>query len=152
MVWNAFMEDEEIQALTKRTCPKCKSKSLAKFLYGLPLFNEALEKRLVTKKTILGGCSTDWDSPDWRCNDCGHRWQNDSKLKTVMSELGRICLECDSQNIALILWGYPGDFNEEMEKQVKRKEIVMGGCLVTDHDPKWECNVCFNRWGEREDD
>jgi hypothetical protein len=137
--------------LTKRTCPKCKSKNLAKFLYGLPLFNKALEKGLERKKTILGGCSTDWNSPDWRCNDCGHRWQNDSKLKEFISEIGRICPECDGKNIAFILWGYPSNL-ESMEVELSKKEIVLGGCMVTDHDPKWECNECLHRWGKRDDD
>ena len=64
----------------------------------------------------------------------------------------RTCPKCKSKNIALLFWGYPADFDESMEKQVERKEIVLGGCLVTDHDPKWECNECHNRWGERDDD
>ena len=45
--------------MTKRTCPKCKSKNLAKFLYGLPRSIEPFEKRIEEKKIILGGCSTD---------------------------------------------------------------------------------------------
>jgi hypothetical protein len=61
------------------------------------------------------------------------------------------CPKCNGKNIALIFWGYPADFDETLEKQVEQKEIVLGGCLVTDHDPKWECNECFNRWGEREE-
>ena len=61
------------------------------------------------------------------------------------------CPKCKSNNTAWIFWGYPANFDETMEKQVERKEIVMGGCIVTDHDPKWECNECYYRWGERED-
>ena len=137
--------------MTKRTCPKCKSKNLAKFLYGLPRSIEPFEKRIEEKKIILGGCSTDWDSPNWRCNDCGHRWQNNSKLKAFMSEIGRICPKCDSKIIALIFWGYPGDMDWYL-KAIDEKKIVPGGCMVTDNDPKWECNDCPNRWGERDDD
>jgi len=61
------------------------------------------------------------------------------------------CPNCKSEKIALILWGYQ-DINQEMEKSVKNKEIVLGGCIVTDHDPKWECTACNHRWGERDDD
>ena len=68
-----------------------------------------------------------------------------------MTESFLICPECKSKNVALIFWGYPGDYNETMQQQVEKKEIVLGGCLVTDHDPEWECNVCNHRWGERED-
>jgi len=63
-----------------------------------------------------------------------------------------MCPKCNSKNFALIFWGFPGDYDEEMEKQVERKEIVMGGCVVTNHDSKWECNDCLHRWGERDDD
>jgi hypothetical protein len=60
------------------------------------------------------------------------------------------CPECRSKNIALIFWGYPGDVDWYLEA-IKRKEIVAGGCLVTDDDPKWECTDCYHRWGEREE-
>ena len=68
-----------------------------------------------------------------------------------MTESVLICPECKSKNVALILWGYLGYYDETMQQQVEKKEIVIGGCLVTDHDPKWECNVCNHRWGEREE-
>ena len=67
-----------------------------------------------------------------------------------MSEKYQSCPECKSKSVALIFWGYPGD-SSIMEQQVEKKEIVMGGCIVTDHDPKRECNSCHHRWGERED-
>ena len=54
------------------------------------------------------------------------------------------------KNIADILWGYPADM-ESIKEELERKEIVLGGCLVTNHDPKWECNDCYHRWGEREE-
>ena len=60
------------------------------------------------------------------------------------------CPNCNSKKIALILWGY-ANFDREMEKAVENKEIVLGGCLVTDHDPKWECTACSHRWGERDE-
>ena len=61
------------------------------------------------------------------------------------------CPNCKSEKIALILWGYQ-NFDREMEKSVENKEIVLGGCIVSDHDPKWECIACYHRWGERDDD
>ena len=35
------------------------------------------------------------------------------------------CPKCNRKNIALIFWGYPGDF-DSIEEQVERKEIVKG--------------------------
>jgi len=61
-----------------------------------------------------------------------------------------LCPNCNSKFIAEIYWGFPGDFGS-IEEQVERKEIVMGGCIVTDNDPKWICNVCNHKWGKREE-
>ena len=68
-----------------------------------------------------------------------------------MDEIKPSCPECKSNSIAWIFWGYPED-TESLEESLDKKEIVLGGCLVTDHDPTWECNECNHRWGERDDD
>ena len=60
------------------------------------------------------------------------------------------CPNCNKTWVAEILWGYPADI-ESVEVELERKDIVLGGCLVTEHDPKWECNDCNHRWGEREE-
>lgn len=60
------------------------------------------------------------------------------------------CPNCNKEWIAEILWGYPED-TQALEQELERKEIVLGGCLVTNHDPKWECNDCNHQWGEREE-
>jgi len=59
------------------------------------------------------------------------------------------CPECNKKWIAEILWGYPD--MEAVEDKLEKKEIVLGGCYVTDNDPKWECNNCHHQWGKRED-
>ena len=61
------------------------------------------------------------------------------------------CPNCNKEWVAEIIWGFPGNFDKEMENQVERKEIILGGCLVTDHDPEWECNNCHHRWGQRDE-
>ncbi len=58
---------------------------------------------------------------------------------------GNTCPNCESTNYAEILWGLPADMRE-IEGQLERKEIVLGGCLVTEYDPIGECNECQNRW------
>ena len=60
------------------------------------------------------------------------------------------CPECNKTWIAEILWGYPADM-KSLEEALEKKEIVLGGCLVTNHDPRWACNNCHHRWGEREE-
>ena len=55
------------------------------------------------------------------------------------------CPICNGKNIAKIFWGLPADMRE-MEGELERKEIVLGGCIVTGNDPKWRCNKCLTRW------
>jgi len=68
--------------------------------------------------------------------------------KGVLEELK--CPNCKSEKFALILWGYL-DLDKEMQNAVDNKKIVIGGCMVTDHDPKWECTACSHRCGERDE-
>ncbi len=74
----------------------------------------------------------------------------DSSKRGIVWKLTGNCSSCDGKNIAEILWGYPEN-TESLEEALEKKEIVLGGCLITDHDPKWECNDCNHRWGEREE-
>jgi len=60
------------------------------------------------------------------------------------------CPDCRKSSVAEILWGEVL-LNDEGWKNLKEKKIVLGGCLVTDNDPKWECNDCNHRWGERDE-
>ena len=59
----------------------------------------------------------------------------------------KICPICNSKNIAEILWGLPADM-EELEEALEKKEIVLGGCCVSNNDSKWECTDCGHRWGK----
>ena len=61
------------------------------------------------------------------------------------------CPSCNSKNICPIFWGYPADMEWYLEALAK-EEIALGGCIVSDNDPKWECNDCKHRWGKREDE
>jgi len=57
----------------------------------------------------------------------------------------RKCPNCQSTNHAEILWGLPVDM-DTIEKELEKKEIVLGGCNVTSNDPKRECNDCNTRY------
>jgi len=37
-------------------CPKCGSPNTARYLYGYPVFNERMQKKIDTGKLVLGGC------------------------------------------------------------------------------------------------
>ena len=74
----------------------------------------------------------------------------DDEVQTL-TETKPVCPECNKNNIALIFWGYPGDMDWYL-KAIQEKEIVGGGCLVSENDPKWECTDCYWQWGTREED
>lgn len=57
------------------------------------------------------------------------------------------CPQCNSSSIAKILWGYPADM-DSLKESLEKKEIVLGGCIVTENDPKYECNECNYQWNE----
>ena len=48
----------------------------------------------------------------------------------------RKCPNCQSTNHAKILWGLPADMRE-IEEGLVRKEIILGGCCVSQNDPKF---------------
>jgi len=53
-------------------CPKCGSKNIARYLFGLPDFdNKKLCAQVDAGKIVLGGCVIEQDvSPKYYCNDC----------------------------------------------------------------------------------
>ena len=58
------------------------------------------------------------------------------------------CPECGSGKVASILFGFPG-FEEELRRELKAGEVALGGCGVSDDNPRWQCMECEHRWGKR---
>ena len=58
----------------RRTCPNCKSKNVAKILWGEPVSSETLKKKLEEGKVYIGGCCVPIPTPKFHCNDCGYEW------------------------------------------------------------------------------
>lgn len=51
-------------------CPKCGSKNIGRYMYGLPVFSDELLKEIDSGKIILGGCIIMEGAPKYHCNDC----------------------------------------------------------------------------------
>ena len=62
------------------------------------------------------------------------------------------CPECGGSDVAEIIYGYIGKPDEELQKKFDKNKVTLGGCCVSDDDPRWECNACGMRWGKRQDD
>lgn len=56
-------------------CPACgASARIAEIQYGLPAFDEELDRNLQVGSIVLGGCCVSDNMPRWRCGTCGHEW------------------------------------------------------------------------------
>jgi len=51
------------------------------------------------------------------------------------------CPTCSSHRIAEILYGMP-EFSTKLEKDLSSGRIILGGCCITNDDPKWQCADC----------
>ncbi len=49
------------------------------------------------------------------------------------------------------MYGMPG-FSEELERDVELGKVVLGGCVVSEHDAVWECVDCGKTFGQQTED
>ena len=61
------------------------------------------------------------------------------------------CIQCNGTSVAEIIYGLC-EITNELEQAINRKQIILGGCLIGNNDPKWECTDCYCRWGIRDED
>jgi len=57
-----------------------------------------------------------------------------------MSQL-KTCPNCNSPLFAEILYGMP-DYDNDLEQAIEEGKIVLGGCIISDNDPDYQCLVC----------
>jgi hypothetical protein len=65
------------------SCPRCRSKRIARFMYGKPSRSLQLQQKIKEGKIVLGGCCIGGDIPTWKCMDCKldiyyHKEQNET--------------------------------------------------------------------------
>ena len=58
------------------------------------------------------------------------------------------CPACGAKDIARFLFGLPM-FSPELEAKLAKRELVLGGCVISEDNPKWHCNVCGHNWGDK---
>lgn len=59
------------------------------------------------------------------------------------------CPNCGSTNIAEILWGLPAS-TDELKKRLGEGKVVLGGCCISDDDPRYQCIECMSAFGRSE--
>jgi len=53
----------------------------------------------------------------------------------------RKCPVCSSHKVAKIMYGIRA-FSRKLERQIDAGEIALGGCCITNDDPRWKCMAC----------
>ncbi len=67
-------------------CPSCASCKIARIRYGLPAFNENLERDLEAGRIVLGGCLVSENDPQWKCLDCEKKWDDATETDEAEKE------------------------------------------------------------------
>ena len=66
------MKSNRIERAEKpQSCPECGKAPLATILYGMPAFDQELEREMKEGRVTLGGCCIGDDDPVWECTGCG---------------------------------------------------------------------------------
>jgi hypothetical protein len=60
------------------------------------------------------------------------------------------CPKCKSKNVCEIIYGYV-NLNDEIKRQVDEKKIRLGGCVIGEYNPQFNCNKCSYEWGNVDD-
>ena len=77
MGWIYLVLDPTYDEYGGEYCPRCNSKNVGTFLYGLyrPGTEDSITKDKVEKGLLIpGGCCISEDSPKYLCHDCGLEW------------------------------------------------------------------------------
>ena len=59
---------------------------------------------------------------------------------TLQAEPER-CPCCGQAPVARIMYGLP-HYTDELQKAIDERRIVLGGCVISDDDPRWACTFC----------
>ncbi|MCD8174832.1 MAG: hypothetical protein LUD41_02665 [Phascolarctobacterium sp.] len=56
------------------------------------------------------------------------------------------CPKCGSRKVAPIMYGLPA-LSKDLEERLNNKKLVLGGCCVSDNDPRYYCFGCEQKIG-----
>jgi hypothetical protein len=62
---------------------------------------------------------------------------------TLKSDALRICPVCGATGVPIV-YGLPG---ADLIEQEDRGEVALGGCVISDFSPTFQCPTCENEWG-----
>jgi hypothetical protein len=72
-------------------------------------------------------------------------WQAWKTLEELRGDKPELCPSCGSRSVVRIVYGLP---NEVGQEAARRGAITLGGCIVVEDAPKWQCGDCGHEWGK----
>lgn len=84
------MNEDQFLKSKPNKCPKCGFTPVASILYGMPAYDEVLERKLEDKSVVLGGSVVDHEDPKWRCTRCStefYEWNDLRNPGLILGEL-----------------------------------------------------------------
>jgi predicted RNA-binding Zn-ribbon protein involved in translation (DUF1610 family) len=65
----------------RKICPNCGARNLAKILYGYPIYDEEMRKKIDDGEICVGGCCELEDGAKYMCNECGVYIYDDGRFE-----------------------------------------------------------------------
>lgn len=91
-----------------------------------------------------------WTSNEWGPSGLVHLIEAGTIAPLVRRFVAlKSCPSCSSPDVLRILYGEP---NAEGAAMVARGEVVLGGCLLGEESPTWECMACRQMFGRLGDE
>lgn len=83
-----------------KTCPRCLSTKVIKFVYGFP--GVKLFELHEQGKVKIGGCCLEPDNPDFYCKDCEYEWTKQQATDAFYSYIKAIDLDIGGHDTDLV--------------------------------------------------
>ena len=64
------MPDHTKEVPSLKQCPRCGSRDVAEYRFGMPVFSGELMDQIKKKEIKLGGCCVSGNDPQYHCNAC----------------------------------------------------------------------------------
>ena len=76
------------------------------------------------------------------------------EIVKIVKPPGITCAKCGSNEITEISYGLPSwlivdePVDPQIEKLIKERRIVLGGCVKSEESPRYYCRSCGNTFGD----
>ena len=102
-------------------CPRCGGKDTAPIMYGMPAFDDELERALADHKIVLGGCCISDADPKYHCFQCN---KDVGTPPVLLSKRGLERYEDIITSIRFSDGGFFSGYPEVLMKKVKETILV----------------------------